>query len=335
MKAIVLEKPGDFGGLKYKDFAVPKPEQDQVLIEIKGAALNRRDAWIVQGLYPKIKVPIILGSDGSGIIAEVGKKVSKDLLGQEVVVNPALNWGINPGAQQNSFKILGMPDNGTLAEYVQIPVSQVFPKPHHLTFEEAAAIPLCGLTGYRALFVQGKLKAGERILITGIGGGVATLMLQMAVAAGAEVAVTSSSDQKIASAMRAGALGGVNYRRHSWVEELKKLMEGEQFDMIVDSAGGDTFDELIKLVKPGGRIISYGATAGKPSSVNLHRIFWRQITVQGATMGTPIDFTKMVELFNSRKIKPLIDSVVSFKEYKAVFNKLVNFDQFGKVVLKP
>jgi len=334
MQAVVLTQPGSLEHLKLDTVVVPKPGVGEVLVEVMASALNHRDVWIVQGRYPNIKTPVILGSDGVGIIREVGEGVDPSCVGRQVMINPSLNWGNNPRVQSSQYKILGLPDNGTQAEYVVVPIQNVVDKPEHLTMEEAAAIPLGGLTGYRALFTQGKLQAGETVLLTGIGGGVATLMLKMALAAGARVLVTSGSDEKIKKAVNLGALGGANYKEDGWGEKLMALAEPNGIDLIVDSAGGDGFFELTRIVNPGGRIVFFGATAGNPSKLDQRRMFWKQITLQGTTMGTPQDFSEMVRLFDVHKLKPPIDRVFPLTEFRSAYLRMWKSEQFGKIVLR-
>ncbi len=334
MQAVLLTQPGSLEHLKLDTVVVPKPGVGEVLVEVRASALNHRDVWIVQGRYPNIKTPVILGSDGAGVIREVGEGVDPGCVGRDVIINPSLNWGNNPRVQSPQYKILGLPDNGTQAEYVVVPIQNVVDKPDYLTFEEAAAIPLGGLTGYRALFTQGELRAGETVLLTGIGGGVATLMLKMALAAGARVLVTSGSDEKIKKAVNLGAMGGANYKEEGWGEKLLALAEPTGIDLIVDSAGGDGFFELTRIVNPGGRIVFFGATAGNPSKLDQRRMFWKQITLQGTTMGSPRDFYEMVRLFDVHKIKPPIDRVFPLTEFRAAYLRMWKGEQFGKIVLQ-
>ncbi len=334
MQAILLTQTGSLQHLKLDTVALPKPGVGEVLVEVYASALNHRDVWIVQGLYPNIRTPVILGSDGAGVIRDVGEGVDPACVGRAVIINPSLNWGTNPRVQSEQYRILGLPDNGTQAEYVVVPIQNVVDKPAYLSFEEAAAIPLGGLTGYRALFTQGHLRAGETVLLTGIGGGVATLMLKMALAAGARVLVTSGSDEKIKKAVNMGALGGANYKEEGWGDKLIALAEPDGIDLIVDSAGGDGFFELTRIVKPGGRIVFFGATAGNPSRLDQRRMFWKQITLQGTTMGTPQDFQEMVRLFDAHKLKPPIDRVFPFNEFREAYLRMWKGEQFGKIVLK-
>jgi NADPH:quinone reductase-like Zn-dependent oxidoreductase len=334
MKAIMLHEIKKMDSLKIVEIPYPSPAAGEVTVKLEASALNHRDLWIVKGLYARIKVPIVLGSDGCGKVVEIGEGVGSDWRGQEVVLNPALDWGDDPAVQQESFQILGMPQFGTQAEFVVVPEENLHLKPAHLSYEEAAALPLAGLTGYRALFVQGGLRGGENVLLTGIGGGVATMMLQMAISVGDKVWVTSGDEQKIQRAMASGAAGGVNYHRAEWRKELESLLNGKQIDLVVDSAGGDNFNDLLETVKPGGRIVILGATAGNPSSLNLRRLFWKQIRIQGTTMGNRQDFENMLNFIVDRQIRPMIDSVFEFHKYFEAFRRMEQAKQFGKIVLR-
>jgi zinc-binding alcohol dehydrogenase/oxidoreductase len=334
MKAVTLKEEKQFDGVVLEDVPMPKPKPGEVLVQIKAAALNLRDVWIIKGLHPNIKVPVILGADGSGIVTEVGEGVRKGWLNTEVIINPSLDWGDDPKAQQKDYKILGLPTNGTHAEYIVVFASNVHKKPDYLSFEEAAAIPLSGLTGYRALFRQGSLQKGETLLVTGIGGGTASLVQQMALAVGASVLVTSGGDDKLTRARQLGAAGGANYNHDGWEKDIAALATNG-IDLIIDGAGGPGFNKLIQLIKPGGRIVVYGATAGKPSDLQIHRIFWRQITIQGTTMGNEEDFRNMVRFFEEYKLKPIIHKTYSLEAFKEAYLEMMEKKQFGKIILVP
>ena len=303
----------------------------QAVVRLKAAALNHRDLWMQLGLYPSIQVPITLGSDGAGIVSSVGTKSDQSWVGREVIINPAIAWGDDPRAQGPDFRILGLPDNGTFAEQVSIPVANLAPKPPHLTWEQAAALPLAGLTAWRALFTRALLKAGERVLVTGVGGGAALFALQFAVAAGAEVWVTSGSPEKIARAQSLGARGGVNYRDAGWAESLQK--QAGRFDVIVDSAGGDGFAKLIELTAPGGRLVFFGATTGNPKALDLRKCFFRQINLLGTTMGSPADFAGMTAFVTTHRMVPIVDRVFPLAEAEAALRHMEAGAQFGKLVL--
>lgn len=329
MKAIVLEAADQ--PLIYKDVEKPKPGFGEVLVEIKAAALNRRDWWITRGKYAGIKYPSILGSDGSGIVAEAGPDVDQSWIGKEVIINPSTNWGDHPDYQQKDFKILGLPENGTFADFVKIGAEYLYPKPSHLTFEQAAAIPLAGLTAYRALFTKGKLEKGNKVLIVGVGAGTGSFALQFAVAAGCQVFVTSGTSEKIDKARELGAAAGVNYKAQDWAEQLKQLAGG--FDVIIDSALGEGFAKLLDLCNPGARIVFFGGTAGNLPALDARKIFWKQLQLLGTTMGTKEDFEAMLNHINEHKIVPVVDEVFALADAEKAIRKMDNSAQFGKIVL--
>jgi zinc-binding alcohol dehydrogenase/oxidoreductase len=300
----------------------------QALVQVHAAALNHRDVWIQKGQYAGLKYPIVPGSDGAGVVVQ-----GEGWVGKEVIIDPALHWGEHPGYQDPAgFTILGLPDDGTMAEYVVVPVANLVEKPAHLSFEEAAALPLAGVTAFRALMVRGQVRPGERVLITGIGGGVAQFALQFAVAAGARVYVSSGSEEKLSRAVERGAMGGVNYTLPGWVDELRK--DAGAFDVIVDGAGGDGVNELFDLATPGGRVVFYGSTRGNPSSVVLRRVFWKQLNVLGSTMGSPADFAAMMEFADKHRIKPVVDRVYTMAEGDAAFRHMDEAKQCGKIVIR-
>jgi NADPH:quinone reductase-like Zn-dependent oxidoreductase len=330
MKAVVLEaadKP-----LVLKEVDKPALQAGEVLVQIKAAALNRRDYWITTGNYAGIKYPSILGSDGSGIVAEVGSDADKEWLNKEVIINPCHNWGSLTEYQNRDFTILGLPENGTFAEYVKVKAEYLYPKPVHLSWEQAAALPLAGLTTFRALFTKGKAKKGDKVLITGVGGGTGTFALQWAVAAGCQVFVTSGSGEKIEQARQLGACAGVNYKAQDWAQELQHLAGG--FDVIIDSALGKDFDKLLDISNPGARIVIFGGTAGNIPPLNGRKIFWKQLQLLGTTMGSPDDFKAMIDFVNEHKIIPVIDEVFPLAQAQKAVNKMENSSQFGKIVLK-
>ena len=329
MKAVVLL--GIKLPLTIRQWPDPVAAPGQAIVQLKAAALNHRDLWTQLGLYPNIKLPIILGSDGAGIVTTVGTGTDQSWVGREVIINPSLDWGLDARAQGPDFRILGLPDHGTFAEQVAIPVPNLSPKPAHLSWEQAAALPLAGLTAWRALFTRAQLKRCERVLVTGIGGGAALFALQFATAAGAQVWVTSSSPDKINRAKILGALGGVNYRDIDWADSLQKL--AGRFDVIVDSAGGEGFARLIDLTAPGGRIVFFGATTGNPKGLDLRKSFFRQINILGTTMGSPADFAGMTKFVTAHQILPIVDRVFPLDETEAALRHMEVAAQFGKIVV--
>ncbi len=329
MKAAVLEGVGK--PLVFKRVSDPVATADGAVVRLQAAALNHRDLWIQKGQYSGLKFPIILGSDGTGVVESVGREEDQEWVGRTVLINPSLDWGPDPRAQGPRFRILGLPDNGTLAEAITVPVANLVARPPHLTMEHAAALPLAGLTAWRALFARGRLCGGENVLITGIGGGVALFGLQFALAAGATVWVTSGSAEKVARARILGAAGGVNYRDADWAAQLER--EAGRFDLIVDSAMGAGLGPLIDLARPGGRIVFFGATTGDPAGFNAPKVFFRQISLLGTTMGSPADFAGMVQLVEARRIVPIVDTVLPLDHAEEAMRRLESPARFGKVVL--
>lgn len=332
MKSIVLNNELD-AKIQFIDSPLPSANQEEVVVKIKAAALNHRDEWSRKGLYPNLKNGVILGSDGAGVVESVGADPHSYWIGKEVIINPAINWGTSQLAQSKDFEILGMPRNGTLAEYVSVPADRLHEKPAHLSWAEAGALPLAGLTAYRALVYQGQVKAGDKVLVTGIGGGVAQFAAQFALALGAEVYVSSSSDAKSAKALEMGISGVFNYKLETWTQEALEKTGG--FDLIIDGAAGDTLNNLIAVAKPGGKIVFYGATMGNPSKLEARKIFWNQLKIMGSTMGSDQDFKEMLELVSAKKIRPVIDQVFPLHHAVEAFDRMKAGAQFGKIVLTP
>ena len=330
MKAIVLR--GVKEPLVLCDVPVPQVGPNEALVRVHAAAFNRRDWWIQQGQYAGLKFPIILGSDGAGVVEAVGVEADAAWVGQPVIINPSINWGTSEAVQQPGFSILGLPQDGTFADYVRVPVENLFKKPSHLSFAEAAAIPLAGLTAYRALFSRGRLEAGENVLIVGVGGGVASFALQWAVQAGARVYVTSGSRAKIEQALKRGAVGGGLYTDENWAQQLRDVSGG--FDVIVDSALGDGFAHHMDLAKPGGRIVFFGGTAGNLPPLNARKIFWKQLAILGSTMGSPRDFDRMLHFVNEYHLTPVVDHIYPFAEAETAIREMDHSTQFGKIVLE-
>jgi NADPH:quinone reductase-like Zn-dependent oxidoreductase len=254
------------------------------------------------------------------------------LIGAEVIINPGMEWGTNPIVQGHSFKILGFPDNGTFSDYVVVSKKYVFEKPDHLNFVQAAALPLAGLTAYRALFSRARLRSNEKVLITGIGGGAALWLLQFAVAYKAKVYVTSGSNEKIEKAIKLGAINGFNYRDSEWPDKAQKESGG--FDIIIDSAGGSQFNKYVELALPGGRIVNFGRTAGNITDITTRLLYWKQLSILGSTMGTRDEFLSMLEFVDGHKLEPVIDKVFPLENVKEAFDHMEQSNQFGKIVLQ-
>lgn len=328
MKALVLTSPGK---VEIVELDKPKLANSQVLIKLKAAALNKRDQFIKEGKYPNIQMNAVLGSDGVGEVVEIGGKGLKKWLGKTVIINPNLGWGDNPDVQSREYAILGMPRHGTFAEYIAIDADRLHKVPEHLQPEEAAALPLGGLTAFRACFHHGKIKANDNVLISGFGGGVAQFAFQFSLAAGANVFVTSGKKEKLNMALKMGAAGAFNYKSKNWNKNLWQTKGG--FDVVIDSAGGDQLNNFLKIMRPGGRVVFYGATNGLPSSIDLYRMFWNQLTLQGSTMGNDVEFEAMLKFVADKKIRPILDSARPFEEIITAFDDMAKPSRKGKIVV--
>jgi NADPH:quinone reductase-like Zn-dependent oxidoreductase len=332
MKALVLNEVGGPENLSIQDVAQPEPAAGEVRVQLQRAALNRRDVWITVGKYPRVQLPSIGGSDGAGIVDAVGAGVDKAIVGDEVVIYPARDWGDDPRCGGANFRVLGMPDQGTFAEAICVPASDIAPKPTHLSWDQAAAIPLAGLTSWRALVTHGEVHSGQKVLVTGIGGGVASFALLWAKFHGAEVYVTSGSDDKLATAKALGAVDGVNYRAADWDKTIRKRSGG--IDIVIDSAGGTVMNAAMNTLNVGGRFIFFGATLGNPTEgLEMAKMFFKQARIQGTTMGMPSEFHAMLDFVNQHRIEPVVDQVFSFDDAVAAHQRMWNSEQMGKIVL--
>jgi zinc-binding alcohol dehydrogenase/oxidoreductase len=332
MKAMVLHELGGPDKLRYEDVPDPEPGPGETVVRLHAAALNRRDLFVTYGQYPGIDLPAIPGSDGSGEVVARGEGADGPDKGTEVVVNSALYWGDDPRKPGKEYRILGVPDDGTFAQFVKVPAENVFPKPSHLSHEEAAAIPLAALTAFRALVTRGGLKEGETVVVPGIGSGVATFLVQMAATLGARVFVTSGSDEKIEKAKEIGAEGGVNYNSEDWSKELKSMAGG--VDLSVDHVGGEAFNALVSLAKPGGRIIAVGATAGPTPKAMTIRIALKHLDVLGTAMGTNEEFGAMLDLYAEHGLRPVINETFPLEEIATALKRMEEGKGIGKIVLE-
>jgi zinc-binding alcohol dehydrogenase/oxidoreductase len=315
VKAIRIHEDGGPEVLRYEDVPDPTPASGEVLIELRAASLNHLDIWIRKGL-PSVPKPRILGADGAGVISGTDERVL-----------------INPGIVSNGkMHIVGETMDGTHAELIAIPRAFVHPIPADLTFEEAAAFPLVFLTAYRMLVPRARLQAGEWVLIWGIGGGVATAALAIAKAVGAHVVVTSSSDAKLERARELGADATVNHGSEDVVARVKELTGGGAH-VVVDDVGEATWKRTLDAARPEGRIVVCGATTGPNPPAALHRIWWKQLSILGSSMGTPEDFEHVYALVASGKARPTVDRVFPLAEARAAHERLEAGEQLGKIIL--
>ena len=314
MKAVRIHQDGGPEVLRYEEVPDPEAGPDDVLVELRAASLNHLDLWIRKGL-PSVPKPRILGADGAGVVAGTEERVV-----------------INPGIEHDGrITVVGEHSDGTHAELIAVPRSQVYPIPDDLTFEEAAAFPLVFETAYRMLATKARLAEGEWILIWGIGGGVATASLAIAKALGARAVVTSSSDAKLARARELGADATINHESEDVVAAVKEVTGGGAH-VVVDDVGEATWAKSLNAARADGRICVCGATTGPNPPAQLHRIWWKQLTVYGSTMGTREDFEGAYDLV-AAGAKPVIDTVFPLAEARAAHERLEAGEQLGKILL--
>jgi NADPH:quinone reductase-like Zn-dependent oxidoreductase len=314
MKAIRIHEDGGPEVLRYEDAPDPEPEPGEVLVSLKAASLNHLDIWVRKGL-PSVPKPRILGADGAGVREDTGERV---------VINPGLEHG-------DRILVVGEHMDGTHAELIAVPEANVYSIPERLSFEEAAAFPLVFETAYRMLVTKAGLKEDEWVLLWGIGSGIATAGLAIAKALGAHAIVTSSSDEKLARASELGADVAVE-SGGDVIEAVKEATGGPGVDVVIEHVGEATWQRSLQAARAGGRIAVCGATSGPNPPAALHRVWWKQLTIYGSTMGTKEDFEGAYELVASGRARPVVDTVLPLPLARAAHERLEAGEQFGKIV---
>ncbi len=324
MKAVVHVN----GQLKIGELAEPIAGTGEVVIALHAAGMNRRDIYI-PARRGNVTDALILGSDGAGVIDSIGEGVDNWSVGDEVIINPALRWYEQSDAPPKGFDILGMPDHGTFAEKIAISAEQIERKPANLSMDEASVLALSALTGYRALFTQGGLKKGDTVFIPGAGSGVATYLIQFAKNSGARVIVSSRVEEKRMKALELGADIAID-TNGNWPEELVN----ETVDLVIESVGKATFNRSLDVLKPGGRIVVFGATTEDVIELDLRKFFYGQYQLFGSTMGSRDELRSMLKHIEDYGTKPVIDKVYPLEDGLQAFRDLENSEQFGKLVLR-
>jgi zinc-binding alcohol dehydrogenase/oxidoreductase len=314
VKAIRIHEDGGPEVLRYEDAPDPAPVDGEVIVRLRAAALNHIDLWLRQG-RPSVPKPRILGSDGAGERMDTGERV---------VINP----GLDDGA-----RIVGEHIDGTDAELIAVPEEYVHPIPDGMSFEEAAAFPLTFETAYRMLVTRAGLREGEWVVVWGVGGGVGSAALMVAKALGARVLATSSSDAKLERARELGADAVVNSGGDVRAA-AKEATDGAGVDVVVEHIGEATWKTSLAVVRPEGRVVVCGATSGPNPPAELHRVWWKQLTIYGSTMGTREDFAGAYELVRSGRARPIVDTVFPLAEARAAHERLERGEQLGKIVLR-
>lgn len=324
MKALIVDPSRGAEPFRYGDWPDPVVKPGWAKVRVRAAALNRNDLLLADERH-EWDGPHVLGADLSGVVTELGEGVDAALEGAEVVALPSLAWGPDEEAPAAGFGLLGFPIQGGQAEYVVVPAENLYPKPAGLSWEEAAALPLAGLTAWRAVVTKARAGAGSRLLVTGASGGVSTFAVQIAVSAGAEVHVTTSTDEKLEQALALGAAGGV-VRRGDWAAEL-----AGPFDAVVDSAGVEV-PTLLATLRRGGRLVMLGRTAEGEARFEVGDLFWRQLSILGTSMGSPSEFAALLEQVERAGWRPVIDRSYSLEDGAAAYARMAE-SHFGKVVL--
>ena len=326
MRAVRIHEDGGPEVLVLEEAPDPVAGPGDVLVRLRASALNHLDVWIRKGL-PSVPKPRILGADGAGIVEALGEGVTGFEPGERVVLNP----GIEAGGGR--IHVIGEHRDGTNAELIAVPATNVHPIPEGLSFEEAAAFPLVFETAYRMLVTRAGLREGEWVLAWGIGGGVSTAALAIAKALGANVLATSSSDAKLELARELGADATVNHATGDVKEAVQGATGGRGINVVVEHVGQATWATSLQVAAPGGRIAVCGATSGPNPPAALHRIWWKQLSILGSTMGTGEDFARAYELVGSGRARPVIDEVLPLEEIRAAHERLEAGEQLGKIVL--
>jgi NADPH2:quinone reductase len=311
VKAVRIHEDGGPDVLRYEDVDDPVAGPGEVLVSLRAASLNHLDLWVRKGL-PSVPKPRILGADGAGVRVDTGERV---------VINPGLEHGAR-------ITVIGEHTDGTHAELIAVPEGNVFPLDDGISFEVAAAFPLVYETAFRMLVTRAHLQEGEWVLIWGIGGGVATAAFEIARALGARTMVTSGSEQKLVTAREWGADVAVP---HTEAAAAAKELGG--VDLVVETVGEATWKDSLSAVKPGGRVVVCGATSGPNPPAQLHRFWWKQLTVYGSTMGTRDDFLGAYDLVRNGRVRVHVDSVFPLAEIRTAHERLERGEQLGKIVL--
>jgi len=332
MKALRLDRADGPGGLSLADVDIPTPARGEVRVALKAASINHRELWITRGQYPGMQLPCTLGCDGAGVIEAVGEGVDASRVGSAVMLYPGLNWGPDLRFPAADFGLLGMPGPGTLAQFVCVADANALDKPDYLSFEEAAAVPLAALTAWRGLVTKAGLTSSENLLITGAGGGVATFALQIAVALGAAVFVTSSHAETLEHAIKLGVREGFNYRDEGWPKALRKAAGG--VDVAFDGAPAAAFAGYSRALNRGARVVIYGSTAGLQFPCSAADLFLKNLNIMGTNVGTRQELQLLLAFLQQHQIRPQIERTFTLTDATRALAHLEGAHGFGKVVVK-
>jgi len=326
VRAVRIHEDGGPEVLRYEEIADPEPAAGEILVELRAAGLNHLDVWVRKGL-PSVPKPRILGADGAGLVAGLGEDVDGFEVGDRVVLNPGI-------AHDGRITVIGEHTDGTYCELKALPASQLYPLDDSLSFEEGAAFPLVFETAHRMLVTKAAVREGEWVLIWGIGGGVALAAFELSRALGARTIVTSSSAEKLERARTLGADVALNHAEDDAVAIVREATDGHGADVVVETVGEATWERSLGAAAHEGRVVVCGATSGHSPPARLYRLWWKQLTIYGSTMGMPSDFEAAYELVRTGRARVHVDSVYPLAETAQAHEHLESGAQFGKVVLR-
>ena len=341
MKSIRIHQHGNVDVLSIDEHEVPTYKDDELLINIKACSINHLDVWIRMGLPGlPINFPLILGSDGSGVIIEKGKNVNQYSAGDEIVIQPGIFNKKCPtaiGGKENyspSYGILGEHVNGVQSEYVVLKAENIHLKPKHLTFEEASSMQLVFMTSYQMIVKRANLQKNESILIYGGTSGVGSAAIQIAKDIGANIIATVGNKSKIDYAFKMGA-NHVFLHNENLIKNIKKITSNKGLDVVFEHVGAKTWNSSLRLLARGGRLVTCGSTTGSKVSLDLRHLFMKQQTILGSTMSDIDSFKSVMKNIYERKYFPFIDKIFSFKDVKKAHGRMESRKNFGKIILVP
>ncbi len=340
MKVAAIFATGELDVLGVTDLPDPKPGRGQVLVTLRAAALNHLDIWIRKGGRGDLQFPHVLGSDGAGVVTQLGPGVEGIDVGQDVILYPGLFCGrcehclAGRHSMCDDFAIIGAATAGTFAQKITVDAGNVIAKPAYLDFAQAAALPVAYLTAWRMLTTRALLKPGQSVLIHGIGGGVALAGLQWAKSLGAIAIVTSSDDVKLEKARQLGAAATINYKQQDVPQAVRQFTGGRGVDVVLDTVGAATLPASVAAVRKGGAIVTCGVTGGAQATVDMRTIYWNQLALLGSTLGSVAELRDMLRAAEAMKLAPVIDSTFDLDNIRAAQQRMEQQKQFGKIVLK-